>query len=119
MISNKYNLGTTLMGRLSYQCDLLESISEIIVKNNIKTGYVNLIGAVTSSRIGYFDVNKKEYQYLENTASSKPFEIASCSGNISIKNEKPFVHLHIVFADEKGNCHGGHLMRGTKVYACE
>jgi predicted DNA-binding protein with PD1-like motif len=29
------------------------------------------------------------------------------------------IHTHITFADEKGNACGGHLAKGTIVFACE
>ncbi len=119
MKEHEYKIGRTFMGRLPYQCDLLDSITEIVIQKNVKAGYITLIGAVTTTRIGYFDIVEKKYNYYENASQDKPFEIASCSGNISLKDGTPFAHLHIVFSDKNGDCHGGHLMSGTKIYACE
>jgi predicted DNA-binding protein with PD1-like motif len=46
-------------------------------------------------------------------------EIAACSGNISIKDDSPIVHAHIVLSDENGVATGGHLMPGTVIFAAE
>jgi predicted DNA-binding protein with PD1-like motif len=46
-------------------------------------------------------------------------EITSLTGNVSIKDGKPLVHVHVTLADKKGNAFGGHLAEGTIVFACE
>jgi len=40
-------------------------------------------------------------------------------GNVSLKDNSPFVHAHITLADKKANAYGGHLASGTVVFACE
>ncbi len=47
-----------------------------------------------------------------------PQEIASCVGNISVKDGRPFVHAHAVLADKNGNTKAGHLLEGV-VFAAE
>lgn len=115
----EYKTGRIFIGRFDYGADVLDSVNEFCGKNDVRCGFVNLIGAVTSARIGYFDIHEQKYIFLEENDIQKPHEIASCSGNISIKDEKPFAHLHIVFSERDGKCFGGHLMQGTKIYACE
>lgn len=115
----EYKQGRTFVGRFDHGADVLESVNDFCNEKQIKTAYVNLIGAVTSIRIGYFDTIEQRYVYLEENDIQKPFEIAGCTGNVSIKDGAPFAHLHIVFSSRDGNCIGGHLMNGTKIYACE
>ena len=50
---------------------------------------------------------------------NKKLEIASCMGNISLKDSEIMVHAHIVLADWEGKAFGGHLMPGTKIFAAE
>jgi len=119
MIIQEYEKGRTFVGRLDYRSDILDSINEIINEKGVKLGCVSIIGAVTSTKTGYFDTAAKKYVYYEKAGKDRPFEIASCSGNVSLKDGKSFAHLHIVFSDKNGDCHGGHLMSGTTVYACE
>lgn len=73
------------------------------------------VGAVKSAKLGFYDQTKHEY--LANLLDY-PQEIASCIGNISLKEGEPFVHAHVVLADENGNTKAGHLLE-CKVFAAE
>ena len=119
MIIKNYESKNIYMGRLPHDSDLLEEITQIINEKNIRTGSISIIGAIYGLKIGFFKQDEKKYVFLDDIYSDKPFEIAGCNGNISIKDGKPFPHLHIVASDRQGNCYGGHLMNGTKVFACE
>ncbi|MFH1995544.1 MAG: DUF296 domain-containing protein [Candidatus Omnitrophota bacterium] len=66
---------------------------------------------------GYYDQSAK--RYLECAALDKKLEIASCMGNVSIKDKKIFVHAHVALADHNGSCYGGHLMPGATIFAAE
>lgn len=106
------------MGRLDYKSDLLTEINKICINENIKNGYINIIGALSSLKTGFFDQEKKQYVYTVHK-SENPLEISSCMGNVSVKDDKPFCHIHIVTSDREGKCFGGHLMEGAQVYAAE
>lgn len=120
MWANKYSIKNTYMGKCSFDADLLEQMNTFCQQNKITTGSVSLIGAVKNIRLGYYKQDEKQYVTLDEDLSDKgPFEIVNCSGNISIKDEKPFCHLHIVVSDKEGKCFGGHLMPGVKIFATE
>ena len=74
------------------------------------------IGAVKDVTVGFFDQKKKKY--CKKTMSGH-FEILNLTGNISLMDERPMVHVHIMYADAEYNARGGHLMAGTKVFAAE
>ena len=105
-----------IIGKLGYGCDLLEELSNICIKNNITLGKIEAIGAVQKSCVGFYDQTSRVYQFFN---FDKPSEILNLTGNISIKDNKPFVHAHILLADESGNAYGGHLAAGTAIFACE
>jgi predicted DNA-binding protein with PD1-like motif len=96
--------------------DLYESISKICTEEDIKIGRVTAVGAVKQATVAYYDQEKKKYKSI---TFKKHLEILNCTGNISLKDGKPFVHMHATFADSKGNVFGGHLTAGTVVFACE
>jgi predicted DNA-binding protein with PD1-like motif len=73
------------------------------------------IGALKCAKLGFY--NQEKHEYLE-TLLLSPQEIASCVGNISLKEGDPFVHAHAVLADLNGNAKAGHLLEG-KVFAAE
>lgn len=118
MYLKQYEHGRTFISKLGYNCDLLEELNKICVDENIKAGSISLIGAVSSLKLAFFDQVTKEY--INTTyAYDEPMEIVSCSGNISVKDGKPFCHVHLIAADRKGKCIGGHLVQGTAIYAGE
>ena len=118
MYIKQFEQGRTFVAKLNYNADLLESLNQICVDENIKAGSINLIGAVSSLKLGFFDQETKEY-IMTTYAYEEPMEIVSCIGNISEKDGKPICHVHITAADRKGKCIGGHLVQGTAVYAGE
>jgi predicted DNA-binding protein with PD1-like motif len=105
-----------LMGRFPHGSDLLQEINKVITKENILSGEVRIIGAVIKAVFGYYDSESKNYIHI---SKDEHMEILNCIGNISVKDGKPFPHVHITLADKNGNAYGGHLMEGTKVFAAE
>jgi predicted DNA-binding protein with PD1-like motif len=104
------------MGQLPYGADLLEALTEIVQKEQITLGRIQAIGATTHAVVAYYDQNTKTYNPLEFTGG---MEILNLNGNVSIRDGKPFVHVHILLGDAKGQVFGGHLLPGTKLFACE
>ena len=102
-------------GRFDKDKELLESLQKFVEENNIQTGIFSLIGAVQNSKIGFYDQESKEYKKM---LLEEPAEILHCTGNIAMKEGKPFVHAHITLADKTGNSYGGHLF-GAKIFAAE
>ncbi len=112
----EFKTGKVLVGRIELGEDLYQSIEEYCIKNNIRQAWVNGLGAVT--HLAYFYYDQLEKKYIQAHVDER-LEILSCIGNISLKDGKPFPHLHIVCSDRKGGTVGGHLTPGTKVFACE
>ncbi len=118
MFLKQYERGRTFVAKLNYGSDLLEELNKICRQEYIKAGYIQVIGAVSSLKYGFYDQSTKEYTYTT-YAYDESLEIVSCSGNVSLKDEKPFCHIHIIASDKKGKCIGGHLAAGTSVFAAE
>ena len=85
-------------------------------ENNIQAAEINFIGAVQSAKVLYFNQEKKKY---DEHIMDQPYEVLSGIGNISLLDDKPFVHVHVVLADSTGKAFGGHLDKGTKVWLIE
>lgn len=105
-----------IMGRLDYGSDLVEALTEVCLDNDIRLGRVEAIGAVQKACVGYYNQQTRSYEYHN---IDQPVEITNLTGNISLKEGKPFVHAHITLTDSEGNASGGHLCPGTTVFACE
>jgi predicted DNA-binding protein with PD1-like motif len=115
MSYRKLDVGKNFLVRAEHDSDLIKFITELTKKNGIVIATFTAIGALKRAKLGFYDQTKHEYS---ETLLSTPQEIASCVGNVSIKDNEPFVHAHAVLADQNGNTNAGHLLEG-KVFAAE
>ena len=92
--------GRTFIGRFKTDADLLSALTDFCVQHNIRLGVFSVIGALKSAKLGYYHQDKK--RYVECVSLKKKLEITLCTGNISLKGPKIFVHAHVTLADLKG-----------------
>ncbi|MEA2089512.1 MAG: PPC domain-containing DNA-binding protein [Thermoproteota archaeon] len=111
----EFNPNSDMLVRVKHNSDLIQFITELAEKKGITAASFTAIGALKRAKLGFYDQQKHEYREI--TVNS-PHEIASCIGNISLKNGKPFVHAHAVLADKDGTTKAGHLFEGI-VFASE
>ena len=116
MYIEKSNVIKTHIVKLEKDTDLLDSLTNYAKENNIQAAEINFIGAVQSAKVLYFNQEKKKY---DEHIMDQPYEVLSGIGNISLLDDKPFVHVHVVLADSTGKAFGGHLDKGTKVWLIE
>ncbi len=115
MGAGKAAVGRCFFIRVEHNSDLIAFVTEFAKKNNIALAAFTAIGALTSAKLGFYDQTKHEYV---DVVLSVPQEMASCVGNVSLKDGLPFVHAHVVLSDRRKNVHGGHLLEGH-VFAAE
>jgi hypothetical protein len=113
---DSYTVERSFLTRLTKGEDLLSEISRVVRENNIDTGIIKAIGAVSNARTGFYVQEVEEYTY---TQYNQHLEIVSCMGNVSLMNGEPMVHAHIALADKEGKTFGGHLAEGTEIFAAE
>ena len=113
---SNYKVRRTIVGQLPFGSDLYDTLTQIVQKNGIRLARIQAIGATTHAVVAYYDQGQKKYLPLEFEGG---MEIVSCTGNVSVRDDKPFVHAHIVLSDRDGKAVGGHLLQGTKIFACE
>jgi len=111
----EFGASKELVLRFKDDVDLVQSITEVARSKGVKAGTFTAIGALKSAKLGYYDQRSHEYREIKIEAA---MELASCTGNISLKGGEPFVHAHAVLSDEKGNTRAGHLLEGI-VFAAE
>jgi len=111
----KFDVGRIFLVRAVHNSDLIQFVAELAEKKGITVAMFTAIGALKRAKLGFYDQQKHEYQEI---TLDSPHEIASCVGNISMKDGKPFVHAHAVLADKTGNTKAGHLLEGI-VFAAE
>ena len=115
MRARKVEVGRKFFVRAEHSSDIIAFVTELAKKHKIMTATFTAIGALKCAKLGFYD--QKKHEYLE-TLLLAPQEIACCVGNISVKEDDPFVHAHAVLADQNGNINAGHLLEGI-VFAAE
>ncbi|PZN11949.1 MAG: DUF296 domain-containing protein [Bacillota bacterium] len=111
-----FDVQRVIVGRMSRGDDILERLTAVAREEGILTGWVQLLGAVETARLAFYDQDAKTYREM---VLDRPFEILSGTGNISLLKGDRFVHLHLTLGDAEGRAFGGHVLPGTRVFACE
>lgn len=89
--------------------NVLEKLIDFCEKEKINSGLVQGIGALEKAELGFFSPEKKNY---ETKTFHEDLEVLSLLGNISLKEGKPFVHVHIALGKKDFTVIGGHLISG-------
>ncbi len=93
--------------------DLLVTIASVAEQHNVPSGFFFLIGTLKKAVLGYYETG--QYKSIEKVG---PLEVASCMGNVSVKeNGELVVHGHVVVSDRDGLAFGGHVLPGCLVDA--
>ena len=103
----KYKLiDNTYVVRLEVGDEIITSLTSLCKAENIQAATVQGLGAVDNVTVGYYST--AENRYLTKTFN-KQFEMIALNGNISVKDDEPYLHLHIALSDENYMFFGGHL----------
>ncbi len=115
MLIRNFRQGHIIFARLDHGEDIIRQITNLAEKNGIETGALSAIGALSRAGLAYYDQISHEYGEF---SLEEAVELASCFGNISLRDGKPFVHAHAILSDRRGRTWGGHLTSGT-IFAAE
>ena len=108
--------GRGFAGRLETGTDLIEEIERFCAEQGVVAAQVTVIGAVRRAAFAFYE--QGDHRYLE-LSSDTHDEIVGFTGNISLRDDRPFLHAHATFADATGAAVGGHLVRGCEVFVAE
>ncbi len=99
------NAARICVARLDKGEHLLDSVIALVKEYQIKTGLVGVIGALQPAEIMYYQLEKKEYKSI---LIKESVELLSATGTVTLFDDNPFVHLHIVVGRQDGTTMGGH-----------
>lgn len=116
MIWREARIGRVLVCRMDFESDLISSLGEFAREQKIDAAFFIALGAVKKAAFAYYEQTAKKY--VEEVVE-EPMELLSCIGNIATLEGKVVVHAHAVFSDRLGRLRGGHLLKGTTIFAGE
>jgi predicted DNA-binding protein with PD1-like motif len=115
-VTRSLRLGDAYLLRLDTGEEIFTGIADFAARQAIEAGFVSGIGAARGVVLGYYDLQRREY--IRRTIESD-VEIVSLSGNIALKDERPFPHLHILVSGPDFGVLGGHFFEGRTAATCE
>ncbi|MEM1984623.1 MAG: DUF296 domain-containing protein [Candidatus Korarchaeum sp.] len=88
--------------------EVVGEILRVCEEKGVRGAILLGLGLLSRSKIAFFDPVTQSYRTME---IDEPLELASLTGNISIKDGRPFAHIHVVIGDERRTL-AGHLLEG-------
>lgn len=101
---------------LDNHVSVMEALTDFCSKQKIKAGTISGLGAINLATFRF--LNPATKQYVDKTFEEQ-MEITNLTGNISVKDGKPYLHVHITASREDYTCVGGHLLDARINGACE
>lgn len=101
---------------LDNHVSLMEALNRFCQEQNILCGIIGGLGAINEATFRFLDPATK--QYVDKTFSEQ-MEITNLTGNISQKDGKLYLHVHITASRSDYTCIGGHLLDAKINGACE
>jgi predicted DNA-binding protein with PD1-like motif len=97
---------------------VIESLAAFCVEEGVRAGVLSAIGAVEDVSIGYYDLAAKKYVWA---TPAGVFEVASMTGNVTLLDHAPFLHVHAVLSEAGalGAVIGAHVREMTVAVTLE
>jgi len=86
--------------------ELRAGIHTVAGKYGISSGWVQALGSCGELELAYYNLDTKKYETRRYT---ERMEVLTATGNIALKDDKPFAHLHGTFSDKGMAVFGGHI----------
>jgi len=96
--------------RLENGDKIMESIMKCCYDTHVNCAKISGIGAGEDFYLAVYRKNKKGYKRKKIKGEH---EIIALNGNITCKDNRPYIHIHISIANEEMKLYGGHLEEGT------
>lgn len=101
---------------LDNHVEVAAALKAFCEEKGILAGNITGLGAVSEATFRFLDPTT--LKYVDKTFTEQ-MEITNLTGNISQKDGKPYLHLHITASRRDYTCIGGHLLTAYINGACE
>src|SRR3954451_11089825 len=78
-------------------------------EHRLSASQFSAIGAFERCVVAYFDWTTKQYDRIP---IDEQVEVLTMSGDITLEQDTPTIHAHVVLGKADATAHGGHLMEG-------
>ena len=85
------------------------ALRQFATEQRLLASHFTAIGAFSDVLLGFFDPVKKDYKRI---TIREQMEVLSLACDVTIQDDVPKIHAHIVVGKSDGTAHGGHLMQG-------
>jgi predicted DNA-binding protein with PD1-like motif len=86
-----------------------KALSAFATDQNLGGSHFTAIGAFSRAVVAYFDWQTKKYRHIR---IDEQVEVLSLAGDVTLENDEPKLHAHVVVGKSDGSAHGGHLIEG-------
>jgi predicted DNA-binding protein with PD1-like motif len=87
--------------------EVIANLQKFATQQHVLTSHFTAIGAFNDVVLGFFQPERKEYKKIP---IHEQVEVLSLAGDVSLKDEMPNIHAHVVVGKSDGTAHGGHLI---------
>jgi hypothetical protein len=104
----KTSVGRVFEVRFSTGDEILSGLYDFVAKNHITSGHITGIGGLApGALLGWGDPELGGFKKVEIKDKT---EIVSLIGDISMRGDMPYVHVHMVVGSADGSTKAGHLL---------
>jgi uncharacterized protein len=89
--------------------DAMKTITSFANDQRLGGSHFTAIGAFSRAVVAYFDWPSKQYRRI---SVDEQVEVLSLIGDVTIEDDDPKVHAHVVLGKSDATAHGGHLIEG-------
>ena len=96
--------------------EITAALAAFCEEKNIRCGITGGVASICEATFRFLDPATK--QYVDKTFAEQ-MEVTCLTGNISRKEGKPYLHIHVTASRRDYSCIGGHLLTAVVNGACE
>jgi len=97
--------------------ELAKGLLSFAQEQKLSAASFKAVGALSSVRLGWLNWESKQYE--PSVILDEQVELPSLIDDVALKDDKPFVHAHVVIGKKDGIAHGGHLLEARVRPTCE
>jgi predicted DNA-binding protein with PD1-like motif len=87
--------------------EVMTTLDGFAAKHGLHGSQFNAVGAFSDAVVAYFDWATKRYEEIP---IAEQVEVLSMAGDVTVEEDRPKIHAHVVLGKSDATAHGGHLI---------